>query len=101
MAKQGKEGLVARVKDFLSKMWGWISENVFNVKKFHNPEEIADMALKDMLDGANLGQVSSKGIGFDIEPTYNSVPTSPARSVCSHLDRKYTRFVQAICKRHP
>ena len=66
MAKQGKEGLVNRIKDFLNKAWGWVAENVFNVKSFRNAEEIADMALKDMLDGTDLGKVKSRGVGFDV-----------------------------------
>lgn len=66
MAKTGAKGrdLADKISEFLSKAWDWIAKNVFNVTEFRGAGEVADMALKDLMEGAKLGEIKSD-IGFN------------------------------------
>ena len=42
------------VKKALTEFWNWIGENLFNIKKFKNAEEIADRVLYDLINKTDL-----------------------------------------------
>lgn len=57
--------LLQRVKKALSNFWKWVSQDLFRIKQFTSPEEVADRVLYDLVNGASI--VQSMGINQETD----------------------------------